>query len=333
MRKENHKLFLNWIKKNNARVAVSLSSGGAEAMGRDLALMEMLTELNFPIDEIHGCSAGAPVAATYAFYHPTSHEDYDVTKRELSMKQMCKSYLHVMRFSNIFEFSFGSIKNIIKTRTAKSLTGLFKGDKLEKDIAHYLPGTFSDCHKELFIYAEKESDMNYEVFNKEKYPHMPLHEAIRASISMPHFFEPKEFKGKNYIDGGMLINTPLLAIYENYKNTIDDAKRPLVIFACTALYPYEEVTPQKNLWTVMKDRYFYKLMSRIFFLELNDMLEKKNVFIFLFHPQIEKIKGLAFQKVDNYRMKNKPNFYNLYHDYLKKIQYKKFSKALFKHKY
>ena len=76
--------FEDELDKYNFKTVVSLSSGGAEGMGRNLALMEMLTELGVPIHEVHGSSAGATVGAAYSMGDvyagtETTHTDFQTT--------------------------------------------------------------------------------------------------------------------------------------------------------------------------------------------------------------------------------------------------------------
>ena len=66
----------------------------------------------------------------------------------------------------------------------------------------------------LFLTATNVTGRKLEVFNSidDRYDHVPIAEAVRASAGFPAFFRPVEFKGKRYggwyADGGIVSNYP-----------------------------------------------------------------------------------------------------------------------------
>lgn len=310
-----HQHFIEFLNKKKARVIASLSSGGAEAMGRNLAMMEFLTETGIPYHEIHGSSAGASVSAAYGRWPvvmPNAEHEYETVR---TPDQVREGFLDTINYRNIFDFSFEQVKTVFQERNLAAITGLFAGRRLEQRIAEeFQHSTFGECAKDIFIYAEKEGELEYETFSRETHPDLPLHEAIRASISIPYVYEPKDMDGKNYVDGGLLVHTPLRVIYQRHQKHYKD--RPLVIFACTNLYPFFEMDKGENLWQMIKNRYFYKILSRIFSMELAELLNRPNVYIFLMYPEMRPIKSFSFHKMGEYLDQNKPAFYRLYERYL-----------------
>ena len=319
--------LVNYLKSENVRVAVSLSSGGAEAMGRNLALMEMLTELEIPYDEIHGSSAGAPVAAMYGLYNV---KPYALNSKKVrSIQSIRRTFSEIARYNNLIDISGSSLRAFWQTRKPSSISGLFSGDRIEDKMkVAFEDLTFDDLQKDVFIYAEKENKLHFESFNRREFGSIKLHEAIRASISLPHFFESKSVAGENYIDGGLLVNSPLRVIHDGKDVSI---KKPLFIFASTGLYPFETIDLSDNLWDSIKNRYFYKVLSRMFHMELEEALSKRGVYVLLFYPQMSKIKSFSFNKLEPYLEQSKKNFYGLYHNYLKVMRLAKIRRrVLFK---
>ncbi|RME91115.1 MAG: hypothetical protein D6767_05735 [Candidatus Hydrogenedentota bacterium] len=333
MHRQNKKHELLWqtLRKQKFRVALSLSSGGAEAMGRDLAFMEMIAELGIDWDEVHGTSAGASVGAVHAYWHvlPDSQvKPANIPKNKIkTAKEIREGFLSTTKFSNVFEPSLGAFRTILKERSVKAVTAFFSGRKLENKIMEGLESaTFADAEKEVFIYAEREKDLGYEIFSKETHPHIRLHEAVRASLSIPFFFEPKEISGISYIDGGMLVNTPLWHIVSHHKKKYP--KHPLLILACTNLYPYRPPPLPENFWELIKFRYYQKILYRNFYRELELTMGENKVFLWLFYPKREPIRSFAFHKMGDYMKTAKTDFYEHYFQFLSHIEFTKVRKKL-----
>jgi NTE family protein len=86
----------------------------------------------------------------------------------------------------------------------KPLTGgLLKGERLEELIRVF-------THDKTFAERRFRFAVSLWMRRREGWTigRRPLHESIRASMSMPGFFEPVQLDGKTYIDGGVLERVP-----------------------------------------------------------------------------------------------------------------------------
>lgn len=319
---DKYRQFLTWLKTSKATVAVSLSSGGAEAMGRNLALMEILTEAGIPYHELHGSSAGASVAGPYAGFNITVEPDTSVERNETT-QSLKEGFTRVIKYRNLFDLSYKGMFDVVRSMKPGRISSVFEGRILEEKIGEkYNDMKMKEILRDLYIYAEPEGHLEYEVFTKETHPEITVHEAVRASISIPYFYEPKEIEGVNYLDGGMLVHSPLRVITGRHeRGRGQKLKKPLVIFLCTNLYPPAEIDIENNLWENLKNRYFYKILARNFFMELDEVLEKRNVYLFIFYPEGRPINSFAFSKMTRYLMQTKKTFYKQFNDYINHMRF------------
>jgi NTE family protein len=82
--------------------------------------------------------------------------------------------------------------------------GLLRGEKIEELIRLFTHGkTFMETKIPLCCVAVDAETGKLDVLEDGL-----LHEAVRASMSIPAIFEPKEFNGRTYIDGGVLERVP-----------------------------------------------------------------------------------------------------------------------------
>lgn len=102
--------------------------------------------------------------------------------------------------------------------------------------------TFKDLHEmdtyDLKVFATNINTTNFQEFSFEKTPDVKIAEAVRASMSIPFFFNAWQFPGGEFdnhifIDGGVLNNYPLgafddldntLGLYINTEDKDDDLK-------------------------------------------------------------------------------------------------------------
>lgn len=159
-------------------VALVLSSGGARGLAHIGAIEEL--ELNgYHISSIAGCSMGALIGGVYATGKMNEFREWMKT---IDRKKMI----------SLTDFSF-------------SLNHLAKGNRIIEAIMEFVPDTPIEdlpipyCAVATDLKAGKEV-----IFNKGS-----LFEAIRASISLPSFYEPVKRDGMVLIDGGVINPIPL----------------------------------------------------------------------------------------------------------------------------
>ncbi|MBR8839508.1 MAG: AAA-like domain-containing protein [Stigonema ocellatum SAG 48.90 = DSM 106950] len=162
----------------------------------------------FDIRGVAGTSAGSVVAAFCAAGFQPDHT-IDIF-RELDWSKLVRrqNCLKILRKRN----GFSDGKNFLKWLT----------DKLKEhlDIDKGVQDKFDYLYQKTNIYlAIVACDLNTKepvVFNKEKRPNDSVSRAVRASISIPIFFEPLKNDNVNevLVDGGLLLNYPIKLLYE-----------------------------------------------------------------------------------------------------------------------
>ena len=159
-------------------VALVLSSGGARGLAHIGAIEELLDQ-GYRITSIAGCSMGALIGGVYA---AGKLEDFREWMKTIDRKKMLE----------LTDFSF-------------SLNHLVKGTRIIEAIMEFVPDMPIE---ELPIpYCAIATDWisgKEVVFRKGS-----LFEAIRASISLPTFYEPVRRDGMILIDGGVTNPIPL----------------------------------------------------------------------------------------------------------------------------
>ena len=164
------------LKKNN--VALVLSSGGARGLAH-IGAIEELEARDYRITSIAGCSMGALIAGVYA---AGKIDEFREWMRTVTRRKM-------------FELTDFSL----------SLNHIVKGKRIIEAIMEFVPDVAIEdlpipyCAVATDLTAGKEI-----VFNKGS-----LFEAIRASISLPSFYEPVQRDGMILIDGGVINPIPL----------------------------------------------------------------------------------------------------------------------------
>lgn len=160
------------------KVALVLSSGGARGLAH-IGAIEELEARDYRITSIAGCSMGALVGGVYAAGKLDEFREWmkTVTRRKM------------------FELTDFSL----------SLNHIVKGKRIIEAIMEFVPDVAIEdlpipyCAVATDLTAGKEV-----VFNKGS-----LFEAIRASISLPSFYEPVQRDGMILIDGGVINPIPL----------------------------------------------------------------------------------------------------------------------------
>lgn len=159
-------------------VALVLSSGGARGLAHIGAIEELLDE-GFHITSIAGCSMGALIGGVYA---AGKLEDFREWMKTIDRKKMLE----------LTDFSF-------------SLNHLVKGSRIIEAIMEFVPDVpIEDLPIPYCAVATDWISGKEVVFRKGS-----LFEAIRASISLPTFYEPVRRDGMILIDGGVTNPIPL----------------------------------------------------------------------------------------------------------------------------
>jgi NTE family protein len=159
-------------------VALALSSGGARGLAH-IGAIEELEAQGYRISSIAGCSMGALIGGVYA---AGKLKEFREWMKTIDRKRMLE----------LTDFSF-SINHIVK------------GTRIIEAIMEFVPDM--DIEELPIPYCAVATDWKAGrevVFRKGS-----LFEAIRASISLPTFYEPVRRNGMILIDGGVINPIPL----------------------------------------------------------------------------------------------------------------------------
>ncbi|MBR4481544.1 MAG: patatin-like phospholipase family protein [Prevotella sp.] len=159
-------------------IALVLSSGGARGLAH-IGVIEELESQGYHISSIAGCSMGALIGGVYAAGKLPEYREWMKT---IDRKKMLE----------LTDFSF-------------SLNHIVKGDRIIKAIMEFVPDVpIEDLPIPYCAVATDWKAGREVVINKGS-----LFEAIRASISLPSFYEPVRRDGMILIDGGVVNPIPL----------------------------------------------------------------------------------------------------------------------------
>lgn len=154
------------------KIGIALGSGGARGLAH-IGVLRALEKNNIPIDYIAGSSIGAILGSFYAAYADTK-----------KLEDIILGFNRRKGFE-LFDFTVRG--------------GLFKGIKTERFIAEVLNGATFDTLR--IPFAAVATDINTAeslILNKGN-----IVKAIRASASVPAFYQPLFYKKRLLADGGL----------------------------------------------------------------------------------------------------------------------------------
>jgi NTE family protein len=185
------------------RVALVLGGGGAKGSAH-IAVLELIEELEIPVDIIIGTSAGAIIGGLYSV-------GYDIEMiKETVFRLDLNSFAHNLPVSP-FEREIGADNLFpLYNRTMQNPNvGLFRGNAaytLFKTLTAKIPSYIDfDTLPIPFRAVATEIPEGRSVLLREG----DLAEAIRASMSIPDIFDIFNIDGTQYMDGGVLDNLPI----------------------------------------------------------------------------------------------------------------------------
>lgn len=178
-------MIFKWLKHKEeprTEVALVLSTGGARGLAHIGAIDQLLT-MGYHIHSVAGSSMGALVGGMYAAGRLDVFKEWMDTvdrKKVLSLLDFSLSFNHLMKGARVID----ELKQIIPDVNIEDL-----------DIPYCAIATDAVTGKEV-------------VFDKGS-----LYEAIRASISLPVFFNPVHRGNKILLDGGLVNPLPLNRVF------------------------------------------------------------------------------------------------------------------------
>lgn len=166
------------ISSSFTRAKVGLALGGGVVRGfAHLGVISVLEEAGIPIDLISGSSAGSLVGALYCY--------------GLSTREALDQARH-LNWLKLISLTFPS-------------QGIFSFNKLERWLDNLIgPIDFADLAKPFAAVATDLNTGERIILNEGK-----LSPAVRASCSIPGFFEPREINGRVLGDGSLVDSIPV----------------------------------------------------------------------------------------------------------------------------
>ncbi|WP_040293201.1 patatin-like phospholipase family protein [Acetonema longum] len=200
--------------KKRRRVGLALSGGSLRGVSH-IGVLKVLEENRIPIDMIAGTSSGAIVAALYASGYTVAEmrtlvksvslpELIDIhIKMPGFMKKEVKSFVHdQLRF--ISSLPMGLISGV---KIDRLFTGLWQ-NRTVKDTVIPLAITAVDVYSGDTVFFVTPLNNRRKIENARYYIQTMIADAVRASISIPGIFLPKEYGDMLLVDGAVKNNLP-----------------------------------------------------------------------------------------------------------------------------
>lgn len=166
-------------------VSLVLGSGGARGLAH-IGIIRWLEENDFEIKSIAGCSIGALIGGIYA---ADRLHDFEMWVRAVSK-------VDIVTLLDLSWSKDGLVKGDKIINTLVELVG----DRMIEDLPIPYTAVAADIQGEKEIWIQSGL----------------LFDAIRASISLPMFFTPFEYRGMDLIDGGVLNPVPIAPTFGDH---------------------------------------------------------------------------------------------------------------------
>ncbi len=162
------------------KLGLALGAGSTKGFAH-IGVLQVLQENDIPIDMISGCSMGAIIGSFFA----VGCDMY-----------MLEKYVESLNLRHYLDIRNPLTGGFIRGESLQEILKLFTHRK-----------TFSETNIPFCCVAVDAGCGRLDVLEEGM-----LHEAVRASMSIPALFEPYTFQGKTYIDGGVLDRVPCKAL-------------------------------------------------------------------------------------------------------------------------
>ena len=174
------------------RIALVIGSGGIKCLA-SIGMLKVLRREGIVPDVIVGSSGGSLFGAVYAV---GEHPDHI---QELVLKMWQKREFQDVKYFDILKIFFSKIFG------CSEMFGIIRGDRIERIFQQYFQGkTFAETTIPLELVATDFFSGETVILSQGS-----IAAAIRASIAIPGFFQPKVIDGKTLIDGGVSDPLPI----------------------------------------------------------------------------------------------------------------------------
>ncbi|MDZ7266807.1 MAG: patatin-like phospholipase family protein [candidate division KSB1 bacterium] len=194
------------------RVGLALGGGGARGLAH-IGVLKVFEANRIPIDVIAGTSIGALVGAAYAL-EPRAQAVEQRAMAFLTSNEFEQSGLELFKKKKEAENFFAQVATYVKERIvinlAHSRPSLVGGWRIVKAVNFILADkTFEELHLPLACVATDLGTGEEIVFREG-----PIRHAVAASMSIPGFLPPVNFRGYQMVDGAVVAPVPVLACHE-----------------------------------------------------------------------------------------------------------------------
>lgn len=245
------------------KISLALWWGAARGLAH-IWVYKYLEEKNIEISEISWASMWAIVGAMIAIWMNSD----EITK-------------------------FGKELSILKLLDPEFRTGLLKWNKVEKKLEEiFWDKKIEDTKIPLRIVAT-----NLETSESQVFDSWSIVEAVRASVSLPWIFIPKELDWVSYIDWGITMNLPIEVL----------SWKDVIAVSALKINTWKIVKTKTVLWMNFKSGFFknnYETIKRsvIAMMKVNEDVSIKTPWktVQLIRPQFWKLDIIDFNKVDEF---------------------------------
>jgi predicted acylesterase/phospholipase RssA len=172
-------------------------------------------------------------------------------------------------------------------------TGLLKWKKVEEKLKEVFGDTkIEETKIPLKIIATNIEKSQTKIFTKWK-----IIDAVRASLSLPWIFVPKNIDWEDYVDGGVMMNLPIEAV--EWKDVI--------AVSALKINSWKIVKDKKILWLNLKTGFWknnYEIIKRsvVLMMEVNEQksLKTSDKNIKFIRPNFWELDIIHFDKVDEF---------------------------------
>lgn len=170
------------------KVGLALGAGSSKGFAH-IGVLQALDEAGIQIDMISGSSMGAIIGGIYS----VGTDLY-----------MLEKFIKSIKLYDYLDVKLPLSGGVLKGERLQELVRVFTHNK-----------TFAETKTPFCCVAVDAQAGKLDVLEEG-----PLHESIRASMSIPAFFEPVKLNGKTYIDGGVLERVPCKTLRDHGMDVI-----------------------------------------------------------------------------------------------------------------
>jgi NTE family protein len=250
------------------RLGLVLSGGGAKGFAH-VGALKVFNEAGLRFDYVGGTSMGSIIGSLYALnYHPDTiaaiirAQDWDATMND----RIPRAYIPIEEKQNADRFI---ITFPIKERKVRVKEGLVAGQLVDLLLAKYLSpaykiNDFSKLPVPFLCIATNLEDGTSVVLRDGI-----LHRAVRASMSIPSFFNPVTLDNRLLVDGGVVNNFPVEEVRQAGADFI------IGVDVQTGLHPADRLT---SMFTILDQvTSFYRQSANERAVALTDIYLKPNL--------------------------------------------------------